>query len=152
MEKLISVNKKVDYEYEIKEKFDAGLVLFGDEVKSIKNSNFDMKDSYVKFSKDLEVFLYNFKISIYKKSNINLIKHKINREIKLLLNKKEIQKLNSLLKEKSYTAIPKKIYTKNNFIKVEVVVVRGKKKFEKREAIKKRETKKDLQKNYKLHT
>lgn len=152
MEKLISINKKIDYEYEIKEKFDAGLVLFGDEVKSIKNSNFDMKDSYVKFSKDPEVFLYNFKISIYKKSNINLIKHKINREIKLLLNKKEIQKLNSLLKEKSYTAIPKKVYTKNNFIKVEIVVVRGKKKFEKREAIKKRETKKDLQKNYKLHT
>ena len=151
MDKLISVNKKVDYEYEAKEKFDAGMVLFGDEVKSIKNSHFDMKDAFVKISKDNEVTLNNFKISLYKKSNINSIKHKLNRNIKLLLNKKEINKLISLLHEKSYTAIPKKVYIKNNFIKIEIDVVRGKKKFEKKEAIKNRDVKRDLQKNYKLH-
>ncbi|HNZ86113.1 MAG TPA: SsrA-binding protein SmpB [bacterium] len=152
MEKLIILNKKIDYEYEIKEKFVAGLVLFGDEVKSIKNSSFDMKDSYIKISSESEVLLLNFKISPYKKSNLNLLKHKPNRSIKLLLKKSEIKKLNSLLKEKSYTAIPKKIFVKNNFIKVEIAVVRGKKKYEKREFIKNKEIKKDLQKNYKLHS
>lgn len=151
MEKLINVNKKIDYEYEIKESFICGMILFGDEVKSIKNSSFDMKDSYVKISGSSEVTLFNFKISPYKKSNINLIKHKLNRDIKLLLNKKEIQKLDSLLKEKSYTAVPKKVFIKNNFIKIEIVIVRGKKKYEKRETIKKKEIKKEIQKNYKLH-
>ena len=152
MEKLININKKIDYEYEIREKFEAGLVLFGDEVKSIKNSSFDMKDSYIKISPESEVVLFNFKISQYKKSNLNLLKHKLNRSIKLLLKKSEIQKLNSLLKEKTYTAVPKKVFIKNNFIKIEIVVVRGKKKYEKRESIKEKEIKKDLQKNYKLHS
>jgi len=152
MEKLISINKKIEYEYEIREKFEAGLVLFGDEVKSIKNSSFDMRDSYVKVSNEFELFLFNFKISQYKKSNINLLKHKPNRAIKLLLKKSEIQKLNSLLREKKYTAVPRKIFIKNNFIKVEIVLVRGKKKYEKRESIKKKEIKKDLQKHYKLHS
>lgn len=151
MDKLISINKKIDFEYETKDKFEAGLVLFGDEVKSIKNSRFDMKDSYVKISKNGEATLHNFKISLYPKSNISSIKHKLERNINLLLNKKEILKLNSLLHEKSNTAVVKKIYIKNNFLKAEIAVVRGKKKYEKRESIKKRETQKDIQKKYKLN-
>ncbi len=151
MEKIISINKKIDYEYETRDKFEAGIILFGDEVKSIKNSRFDMKDSYIKISKENEVVLFNFKISLYKKSNINSVKHKLNRNIKLLLKKKEILKLDSLLHEKSNTAVVKKIYTKNNYLKIEIAVVRGKKKFEKKESLKKKEIKRDIQKNYKLN-
>ena len=89
--KLILENKKINFLYEIKETWQAGMILFGDEVKSIKNNKVNLNDSYVRVSKDNYPEIQNLNIGLYKKSNPNNIKHKPNRSIRLLLNKKEIE-------------------------------------------------------------
>ncbi len=142
--------KKLNYLYEVHEKFQAGLMLFGDEVKSIKNAKCDLSDAYVKILANNEVYILNLKIDFYRKANINTLKHKLNRNIKVLLNKKEILKLKKFLDQKKYTAIPSKIFTKNNLLKVEIAVVSGKKKFDKKEDLKKRDIKRQIQKKYKI--
>lgn len=148
--KLLVENKKINFLYNIHEKFEAGLVLFGDEVKSIKNNSVDIKDAYVKIIGS-ELYAINLKISRYKKSNINTIKHAPNRNIKLLLTQKEIKKLISFLDQKKYTCVVSKILLKNNLLKIEIVIASGKKKFDKKEDLKNRDIKKDIQKKYKLH-
>ncbi len=149
--KLLTENKKINFLYQVHEKFEAGLVLFGDEVKSIKNNSSDIKDAYIKMDEKNECSIINFKIQKYKKSNINTIKHSLNRNIKILLSKKEITKLKSFLDQKKYTCVVSKIFLKNNLIKSEIVVVSGKKKFDKKEDLKKRDIKKDIQRKYKLN-
>ncbi len=148
--KLLAENKKINFLYNIHEKFEAGLVLYGDEVKSIKNNSIDIKDAYIKII-DSELYAVNMKISKYKKSNINTIKHALNRNIKLLLTQKEIKKLDSFLTQKKYTCVVSKILLKNNLLKSEIVIVSGKKKFDKKEDLKNRDIKKDIQRKYKLH-
>ncbi|MCD4705158.1 SsrA-binding protein [bacterium] len=98
---IISKNKKINFLYEIEDKYQAGLILFGDEVKAIKTHKINLSDAYVKINQKNEAELYNFNIGIYKKSNLDTIKHKLNRPIKLLLNKKEISKLKVLSQEKT---------------------------------------------------
>lgn len=147
---IISEYKKLNYLYKVEDTFSAGLVLYGDEVKFIKTNKIDLSDSYVKINSDNEVLIRNLKLGLYKKSNINTIKHKLNRNIKILLNKKEIIKLKSFLDQKKFTCVPAKIFLKNNLLKVEIAIVSGKKKFDKREDLKKRDVKRQVQKKYKL--
>lgn len=151
MDKFITKNKKIEFLYEIKETFLAGMILFGDEVKSIKNNKIDYVDSYVKIDKTDTAILYNFNIGLYTKSNINNIKHKLNRNIKLLLTKKEIEELKSYTQQKAFSIIPNKIYLKGGFIKIEICVARGKKKFDKREDLKNKDLKRRIERDYKLH-
>jgi len=139
--KLIAANRKANFQYEIISRYEAGIVLLGTEVKSLRESRINLQDSYAKFIKN-ELWLINCHISEYKFGNIN--NHDPLRERKLLLNKKELKKIRSQLEEKGLTFIPVKIYFKNSLVKLEMAIARGKKLFDKRETIKRRETERKL--------
>lgn len=138
----IATNKKALYDYEILEKFEAGIVLAGHEVKSIKTGHINLKGSYVTI-KAGEVWLINAHISKYKMAG-KLLDYEPTRPRKLLLHKKEIKRLTGKLSEKGLTLIPLSVYTKRNQIKVEFGIGKGKKKVDKRESIKKREINREL--------
>lgn len=133
----LATNKKALFDYELLEKFEAGLVLKGYEAKSIKAGQLNLKGSYVTFDKN-QAYISHMHISKYKPSG-HLLDYIPDIRRKLLLKKKEIGYLQSKSEEKGLTIIPTKVYTKNRFIKVEIAVARGKKLFDKRESIKKRE-------------
>lgn len=131
------LNRKARHDYEILETFEAGIVLLGSEVKSIKMGNANLKDSYADVENG-EVWLYNFHISPYKFAS-EKFNHAPLRPKKLLLHKREIAKLIGKIKEKGFTLIPIKVYTKNGLIKVELALAKGKKLYDKRRALKERE-------------
>jgi SsrA-binding protein len=133
---IIQDNKSVRHEYHILETFEAGLVLTGSEVKSIRDRSIQLKDSYVAF-KGHEAFLQNAHISEYKSSSYN--NHQPERLRKLLLNRSELQEIYDALREKGLTCVATKVYFKNGRVKLEVALVKGKKLHDKREAIKKRD-------------
>lgn len=133
---IIQENKQARFDYHIIETFEAGLVLTGSEVKSIRAKQVQLKDSYVAF-KGLEAYLQNAHISEYKASSYN--NHHPERLRKLLLHKSELEKIYGALREKGLTCVPLKMYFKNGRIKIEVALVKGKKIHDKRESIKKRD-------------
>ncbi|MGA8807430.1 MAG: SsrA-binding protein SmpB [Thermoanaerobaculia bacterium] len=135
-EKLIASNKKAFHDYFILQKAEAGVALTGTEVKSLRDGKANIKDSYVLF-KDGEAFLFNAHISPY--SHGNLQNHEPERNRKLLLHRREIEKLREQVVEKGLTVVPLRLYFKGGKIKVEIAVVRGKKLYDKRETEKKRE-------------
>jgi SsrA-binding protein len=135
-EKLIASNKKAFHDYFILQKAEAGLALTGTEVKSLRDGKANIKDSYVLF-KDGEAFLFNAHISPY--SHGNLQNHEAERNRKLLLHRREIEKLREQVVEKGLTVVPLRLYFKGGRVKVEIAVVRGKKLYDKRETEKKRE-------------
>ncbi|HEV7569905.1 MAG TPA: SsrA-binding protein SmpB [Thermoanaerobaculia bacterium] len=135
-EKLIASNKKAFHDYFVLQKAEAGLALTGTEVKSLRDGKANIKDSYVLF-KDGEAFLFNAHISPY--SHGNLQNHEPERNRKLLLHRREIEKLREQVVEKGLTVVPLRLYFKGGKIKVEIAVVRGKKLYDKRETEKKRE-------------
>ena len=139
--KIIASNRKANFEYEILDRFEAGMVLTGTEVKSIRDSKINIKESYAIVKKG-EVWLLNCHINEYKFGNIN--NHEPLRARKLLLNKREIRKIKKQLEEKGLTLIALKVYFKGSLIKVELGIARGKKIYDKRESIKKRETERRL--------
>lgn len=142
--KIIATNRKANFEYEILNRIEAGIVLKGTEVKSLRDSKVNLSDAYGKFIKD-ELWLVNAHISEYRFGNLN--NHDPLRKRKLLLNRRELKRLKSGLEEKGLTLIAAKIYFKNSLVKVEMAVARGKKLYDKRETVKKRETERKL-KNY----
>jgi SsrA-binding protein len=133
---IIQENRSARHEYHIIETFEAGLVLTGSEVKSIRSKQIQLKDSYVSF-KGHEAYLQNAHISEYKASSYN--NHQPERLRKLLLNKNELDRIYGSLREKGLTCVPLKVYFKKGKIKVEIALVKGKKLHDKREAIKKRD-------------
>ncbi len=137
-EKNITVNRKARHEYAILQTYEAGLVLQGTEVKSLRQGKANLVDSYANL-KNGEVWLIGAHISIYEQGNIN--NHEPTRPRKLLLNKSEIRKLIGKVKEKGLTLIPLRLYFKNGKVKVELALAKGKKVYDKRESI----AKKDLQ-------
>jgi SsrA-binding protein len=139
-EKLIASNKKALHDYFIEQKFEAGLALTGTEVKSLRDGRANLKDSYVIF-KDAEAFLFAAHISPY--SHGNLQNHEPERTRKLLLHRREIEKLRSQTVEKGLTVVPLRLYFKGGRVKVEIAVVRGKKQYDKRETEKKREAERE---------
>ncbi len=139
--KIVGTNRKAKYQYEIIEKYEAGLVLLGTEVKSLRESIVNIQDAYGKFINN-ELWLVNSHISEYKYGNIN--NHDPLRPRKLLLNRREIKKIKTKLQEKGLTLIPIKIYFKNSYAKVEIAIAKGKKMYDKRETIKKREIERKL--------
>jgi SsrA-binding protein len=139
--KVIATNRKANFLYEIISRYEAGIVLTGTEVKSLRDAKVNLQDSYAKFIKD-ELWLLNCHINEYKFGNIN--NHEPLRTRKLLLNKRELRKIKNSLEEKGLTFIPIKIYFKGSIAKVEMAVAKGKKLFDKRETIKKRETERKL--------
>ena len=140
-ERIIANNRKAKFEYSILDSYEAGIILTGSEVKSIRLGNVNLQEGYA-FTKQNGVFLSGVNISPYKEANI--LNHDPVRERKLLLNKSEIRKLSAKTKEKGLTLIPLKMYFKNGFIKIELGLCAGKKLHDKRERIKERETERKI--------
>ena len=142
------VNRKARFDYEVLEEIEAGIVLTGTEIKSIRDGKANIKDCYGVI-RNGEVYLLNMHISHYEQGNI--FNHDETRTRKLLLHKKEILKLNDSIQLQGLTLIPLKVYFKKNKAKILLGLCRGKKNYDKRESIKERDIKRDLQKNYKYN-
>ena len=136
-------NKKAYFDYFIEEEIECGIVLKGTEIKSIRNGQANIKDCYA-IIKNNEVFLLNMFISKYE--NGSIFNHDERRTRKLLLNKKEILKLRDKIEISGYTLVPIKLYFKNNKAKILLGVAKGKKNYDKRESIKEKDIKRDIEK------
>ncbi len=149
MMKIITTNKKAYHDFFILETFEAGIVLKGTEVKSVKQGKINLKDSYAKI-KNSEIFLFNAHISHYKHGN--LFNHEPTRTRKLLLHKREIARIAGKVNEKGLTLVPLKVYLKKGLIKIELGLGKGKKTHDKREEIKRRDIERELryESKYKL--
>lgn len=140
------INRKAKFDYFIKEEYEAGIVLTGTEIKAVRIGSCNIKDCYG-IIKNGEVFLLNMYIGQYKEGNI--FNHEETRSRKLLLHKKEIKKIMQAVEVKGLTLIPIKLYFKDNKLKVLLGVCLGKKSYDKRETIKERDIKREVQKNIK---
>lgn len=139
----IVTNRKALYEYHVLEEFEAGIVLFGSEVKSIRMGNVTLADSFI-YLKSGEVWIKNFKVARYKQTHLSE-KHEENRDKKLLLTKIQIVKISRMMEDKGVTCVPLSVFSKNNKLKVKVGVVKGKKLYDKRASIKERDIKREMQ-------
>lgn len=146
-ERNITVNRKARHEYHILQIFEAGIVLVGTEVKALREGKANLVDSYATI-KNSEVWLIGAHISEYKQGNIN--NHNPTRDRKLLLNKSEIRKLIGKTKEKGLTLIPLRMYFKNGRVKVELALAKGKKSYDKRETIAKRDFQREQERKIKF--
>ena len=145
--KLVANNKKAYHDYFIDEKYEAGIELFGTEVKSIRMGKCSVKEAFVKIDRG-EVYVCGMHISPYEKGNIfNKDPLRVRR---LLLHKYEIMKLNGKIAEKGYTLVPLQVYFKGSLVKVEVVLARGKKLYDKRADIAKKDQRRELEKEFKV--
>lgn len=145
--KLVANNKKAYHDYFIDEKYEAGIELAGTEVKSIRMGKCSIKESFVRIDKG-EVFVYGMNISPYEKGNI-FNKDPL-RTRKILLHKSEIEKLDGKITQKGYTLVPLQVYFKGSLVKVEVGLARGKKLYDKREDIAKKDQKRELEREFKV--
>lgn len=144
--KIIAQNKKASHDYFIEDTYEAGIVLSGTEVKSVRMGKVNLKDSFARIEND-EVYLYNMHISPYEKGNIfNKDPLRIR---KLLLNRFEINKLLGYITQKGYTLIPTKAYLKHGLVKIELAVAKGKKLYDKREDIARKDAKREVERHFK---
>lgn len=144
--KVVATNKKAYHDYFIQETYEAGISLKGTEVKSLREGKANLKDSYV-LIKNSEAFLLNCHISPYSHGNIQ--NHEPLRTRKLLLHKREIEKLWGKIRETGLTLIPLKIYFSKGKAKVEIGLAKGKRQYEKRDSIKKKEAKREIERHLK---
>lgn len=135
--KIIAKNPVAYHNYEIIDTIETGIVLYGTEIKSIRKGKVNLKDSYAVIEKNREIFVYSMNISPYENGNI-YNKNPL-RPRKLLLNKNEINKLIGVTAQKGYSLIPISLYFKGNFVKLELGIGKGKKIYDKREELKKKE-------------
>lgn len=140
------LNRKANYNYEVIETVECGIVLKGTEIKSIRLGNANIKDSYG-IIKNGECYLLNMHISSYDKGNI--FNHEETRTRKLLLHKKEVLKLNNSIVLQGYTLIPLKVYLYHNCVKILLGLCKGKKTYDKKEALKNKDIERDMQKELK---
>ena len=140
--KQIAYNRSAGYEYFIEEKYEAGIVLEGAEVKSLRAGNCNLKDSFC-FIRNGEVTLKNMHIAVYDKSGSFNSKDS-KRDRKLLLHRREIDKIVGKINAKGMTLVPISLYFKDNLVKVEVALCRGKQSFDKKQSIKKRDAERDI--------
>ncbi|NLJ84227.1 MAG: SsrA-binding protein SmpB [Halanaerobiaceae bacterium] len=144
--RVIARNKKARHDYHIEETFEAGIILKGTEIKSIREGKVNLKDSFA-MVEDGEVFLYNMHISPY--SHGNRENHDPERKRKLLLHRREIRKLIGRTTMKGYTLVPLSIYIKRNLAKIELALARGKKIWDKREDIAKKTAEREIERVFK---
>lgn len=144
--KIIALNKRASYDYFLLDKYEAGIVLQGTEIKSIRRNSANIKDAYVVI-KDYEAYVINMNISIYEQGNI--FNHEPLRTRKLLLHKKEIVRLHAKVKEEGYTLIPTKMYFVKGKAKLEFALAKGKKNYDKRESEKSKSMDKEARKSSK---
>jgi len=147
---LLSKNRKALFNYQIVEKYIAGVVLYGYEVKAIREGNVNFEGSYIKVDHD-EVYILNLYVGRYSKQSKNKGETDPKRPRKLILNKKEIEEIQREISQKGKTAVPLALILRNNKVKLELAIVKGKKEFEKKQTAKDRQVKRDLEieaKNY----
>ncbi len=145
--KVLSVNKKARFNYSIDETFECGLVLVGTEVKSIKEGRFSFADSYAMVEND-ELWLIDFHVTPYEFGNRH--NHDPLRRRKLLVHRKEVKRLKRITDEKGLTLVPLKLYLKRGIVKCEIGIAKGKKLFDKRDDIRKRDQKRELEREYRI--
>jgi SsrA-binding protein len=145
MDKVISTNRKARHDYHIEESYEAGIVLTGTEVKSVRNTRVNLKDSYARIENG-EIFLYNMHISPYEPGN--RFNHDPLRVRKMLMHKREIGRLTGKTQEKGYALIPLKIYLKKGLVKLELGLARGKKLYDKRRDIAERDSKREMERAF----
>ena len=148
MVKIVTTNRKAYHDYHIHDTYEAGISLLGTEVKSLRGGSANLKESYV-IIKDGEAFLLNCHISPYSHGNIQ--NHDPLRTRKLLLHKKEINRLWGSISQKGFTLVPLKIYFKDGKAKVEIGLARGKRQYEKRATIREKEAKREIERHMKMH-
>jgi SsrA-binding protein len=145
--KLLANNKKAYFDYFIEDKWEAGVALYGTEVKSIRMGKVSIKESYIKIENG-EVFVYNMHVSPYEKGNI------FNRDPirvkKLLMHRTEINKIEGKISEKGYTLVPLQVYLKDGLVKVEVGLAKGKKLYDKRDSIAKKDVRRENEREFKI--
>lgn len=140
--KIIAQNKKARFEYFLLEEYEAGLVLLGSEIKSLRSGKCNIQDAFVEFNKDGDLYLVNSHISPYKMAV--LFNHDDTRKRKLLLHKREINKIIGKIKLKGLTVVPTVVYVNHkNIAKIKIAVAQGKKLYDKRQTIKERDMKKN---------
>ncbi len=139
--KVVAQNKKAFHDYFILDTYEAGIELKGTEIKSVRKGSANLKDSYIRI-KDNEAFIENMHIAPYEQGNI--FNHEPLRTRKLLLHKKEIKKLQKEVKENGLTIVPTKLYFNTSKLKVEIALVRGKKLYDKRQDLKAKDAKRDI--------
>ena len=145
--KLIANNKKVYHDYFLEEKYEAGVALAGTEVKSLRMGKCSIKEAFIRIENE-EVFIYGMHISPYEKGNI-FNKDPL-RPKKLLLHKQEIRKLIGKIKEKGYTLVPVEVYFSGSLVKVEIALARGKKLYDKRQDIAKKDQRREAERDFKI--
>ena len=146
--KLIANNKKARFDYFIEDSYEAGICLHGTEVKSLRMGKCSIKESFIRIEKDGEVYIYNMHISPYEKGNI-FNKDPL-RPKKLLLHKAEINKLNGQLTVKGYTLVPLEVYFKGSLVKLQIGLAKGKKLYDKRQDIAKKDMRREAEKDFKV--
>ncbi len=144
--KIIAQNKKAYHDYFVEEKYEAGIALFGTEVKSLRTGAVNLKDSYCSFEKG-EMYVVGMHISPYEQGNI--FNRDPLRDKKLLMHRREILKLQGFVQQKGYTLVPLSLYFSGSHVKVEVGLCRGKKLYDKRETDAKREAARDIDRHMK---
>ncbi len=145
--KLIANNKKAYHDYFIEDKFEAGIALAGTEVKSLRMGKCSLKESFIRVEKG-EVWIYNMHISPYEKGNIfNKDPLRIR---KLLLNRREINKIEGKMTQKGYTIVPLQAYFKGSLVKLEIALARGKKLYDKRDSIAKKDMRRESERDFKV--
>jgi len=147
--KIIANNKKANFYYFLISTFEAGIVLVGSEVKSIRLGHVSLNESFITFSKDGEAFIKNMHISTY--DNIGFEKVDEKRTRKLLLNKQEINKIYSKVQEKGFTCVPTKVYLKDNLVKIEIALAKGKHTYDKKDTLAKKDIERDTQRQLKYY-
>jgi len=145
--KNITSNKKALFDFELVERLEAGIMLLGTEVKALRNGKCNLRDSYARFDKQGELWLTNAFIGDYDQANI--MNHDNKRRRKLLIHSHQAKKWKAGVDEKGYTIVPVSIYFADANVKVELGLAKPKKKYDKRESIKERDVKRDLQRKYK---
>ena len=145
--KLIANNKKAYHDYFIEEKYEAGIALAGTEVKSLRMGKCSLKESFIRVEKG-EVWIYNMHISPYEKGNI-FNKDPL-RVRKLLLNRREINKIDGKMTQKGYTIVPLQVYFKGSLVKLEIALARGKKLYDKRDDIAKKDMRRESEREFKV--
>ena len=145
--KIAAQNRKAFHDYFVEDRYEAGIELFGTEVKSIRAGTLNLKDAYCTV-KDGELFVHGMHISPYEKGNI-FNKDPV-RTRKLLMHKREIRKLHALIKQDGYTLVPLSVYFKNARVKLEVGLCKGKKNYDKRETAAKRDAQREIERNMKF--
>ena len=146
--KLVANNKKVYHEYFLEEIYEAGIALHGTEVKSIRMGKCSIKESFVRIEKDGQVYIYGMHVTPYEKGNI-FNKDPL-RPKKLLLHKKEIQKLIGKIAEKGYTLVPVEVYLSNGLVKLQIALAKGKKLYDKRQDIAKKDQRREAERDFKV--